>query len=106
MARIPILDENSNFNPVQRRVVDGINKKFGDGIANAVDARMIQVAAPMERDRRVEFGAARGAPLHRHLVAAPCRHVPVFIDMRGGPRGVISDCAVRQRQCDQRRRFP
>ena len=38
-----------------RRVVDGINKKFGDGIANAIDARMIQVAAPMERDRRVEF---------------------------------------------------
>ena len=38
-----------------RRVVDGINKKFGDGIANAVDARMIQVAAPAERDRRVEF---------------------------------------------------
>ncbi len=38
-----------------RRVVDGINRKFGDGIANAIDARMIQVAAPGERDRRVEF---------------------------------------------------
>ena len=40
-----------------RRVVDGINKMFGDGTASAVDARMIQVAAPMERDRRVEFMA-------------------------------------------------
>ncbi len=38
-----------------RRVVDGINRKFGDGIANAIDARLIQVSAPAERDRRVEF---------------------------------------------------
>ncbi len=38
-----------------RRVVDGINKTFGQGIASAIDARMIQVAAPAERDQRVEF---------------------------------------------------
>jgi flagellar P-ring protein precursor FlgI len=38
-----------------RRVVDGINRTFGEGIASAVDARMIQIAAPAERERRVEF---------------------------------------------------
>ena len=32
MARIPILDENSNFNPVQRRVVDGILGRRGGRI--------------------------------------------------------------------------
>jgi flagellar P-ring protein precursor FlgI len=38
-----------------RRVVDAINTNFGEGTASALDARMVQVAAPPERDRRVEF---------------------------------------------------
>ena len=38
-----------------RRVVDVLNKTFGDGIASAVDGRVVQVAAPAEPDQRVAF---------------------------------------------------
>ncbi len=38
-----------------RRVVDVINSNFGEGTATAVDGRLIQVAAPSEPDRRVDF---------------------------------------------------
>ena len=36
-------------------MVDAINKVFGEGVASAVDGRTVQVAAPAEPDRRVEF---------------------------------------------------
>jgi len=38
-----------------RRVVDAINTNFGEGTATAIDGRMVQVAAPVEPDRRVDF---------------------------------------------------
>jgi flagellar P-ring protein precursor FlgI len=78
-----------------RRVVDGINKKFGDGIANAIDARMIQVAAPMERDRRVEF-LARIEELDVTPAESPAR---VIVNARTGSvimnnRVTIDTCAI------------
>jgi flagellar P-ring protein precursor FlgI len=78
-----------------RRVVDGINKKFGDGIANAVDARMIQVAAPMERDRRVEF-LARIEELDITPAESPAK---VIVNARTGSvimnnRVTIDTCAI------------
>jgi flagellar P-ring protein precursor FlgI len=38
-----------------RRVVEVINKTFGDGIATALDGRVVQVAAPSETDQRIAF---------------------------------------------------
>ncbi len=78
-----------------RRVVDGINKKFGDGIASAIDARMIQVAAPAERDRRVEF-LARVEEIDITPAESPAR---VIINARTGSvimnnRVTIDTCAI------------
>jgi flagellar P-ring protein precursor FlgI len=78
-----------------RRVVDGINRKFGDGIANAVDARMIQVAAPDERDRRVEF-LAQIQELDVTPAESPAR---VIVNARTGSvimnnRVTIETCAI------------
>ena len=49
------LDLNATDFTTTRRVVAAINGAFGDGTANALDGRMVQVAAPPEADRRVEF---------------------------------------------------
>jgi flagellar P-ring protein precursor FlgI len=49
------LDLNTTDFTTTRRVVDVINSTFGDGTATAVDGRVVQVAAPVEADRRVEF---------------------------------------------------
>jgi len=78
-----------------RRVVDGINKKFGDGIANAIDARVIQVAAPMERDRRVEF-LSRIEELDVTPAESPAK---VIVNARTGSvimnnRVTIDTCAI------------
>ena len=84
----------TNFSTT-RRVVDGINKKFGDGIASAIDARMIQVAAPVERDRRVEFVA-----LLEELDVTPAESAAkVIINARTGSvimnnRVTIDTCAI------------
>ena len=49
------LDLNTTDFTTTRRVVAAINARFGDGIAAAMDGRVVQVAAPSEPDRRVEF---------------------------------------------------
>ena len=49
------LDLNQTDFTTTRRVVAAINAAFGDGTATALDGRMVQVAAPPETDRRVEF---------------------------------------------------
>jgi flagellar P-ring protein precursor FlgI len=49
------LDLNTTDFTTTRRVVDVINATFGDGTATALDGRVVQVAAPAEADRRVEF---------------------------------------------------
>ena len=38
-----------------RRVAQAINKRFGDGSAQALDGRSVQVRAPMESNARVSF---------------------------------------------------
>ncbi len=78
-----------------RRVVDGINRKFGDGIASAIDARMIQVAAPTERDRRVEF-LAHVEEIDITPAESPAR---VIVNARTGSvimnnRVTIDTCAI------------
>ena len=50
-----LLGLNTTDFTTARRVVDVLNKAFGAGIAMALDARTIQVEAPMEPDRRVDF---------------------------------------------------
>ena len=49
------LDLNATDFTTTRRVVAAINSAFGDGTAMALDGRVVQVAAPPEADRRVEF---------------------------------------------------
>ncbi len=49
------LELNTTDFTTTRRVVDVLNKTFGDGIASAVDGRVVQVAAPAEPDQRVAF---------------------------------------------------
>ena len=49
------LDLNATDFTTTRRVVDAINKAFGDGVASALDGRVVQVAAPVETDQRIEF---------------------------------------------------
>jgi flagellar P-ring protein precursor FlgI len=49
------LELNTTDFTTTRRVVDVINNAFGDGMATAIDGRVVQVAAPSEADRRVEF---------------------------------------------------
>jgi flagellar P-ring protein precursor FlgI len=49
------LDLNTTDFTTTRRVVDAINGAFGAGTASALDGRVVQVAAPVEADRRVEF---------------------------------------------------
>ncbi len=49
------LELNTTDFTTTRRVVDVLNKTFGDGIATAIDGRVVQVAAPPEADRRIEF---------------------------------------------------
>jgi len=38
-------------------MADAINRRFGDGAAGAVDARVVEVRAPLERNERVRFMA-------------------------------------------------
>jgi len=49
------LELNTTDFTTTRRVVDVLNKTFGDGIATAIDGRVVQVAAPPQADRRIEF---------------------------------------------------
>jgi flagellar P-ring protein precursor FlgI len=49
------LELNTTDFTTTRRVVDIINSTFGDGMATALDGRVVQVVAPSEADRRVEF---------------------------------------------------
>ena len=49
------LDLNTTDFTTTRRVVAAINARFGEGMAAAMDGRVVQVAAPSEPDRRVEF---------------------------------------------------
>ena len=49
------LDLNTTDFTTTRRVVAAINRAFGDGMATALDGRVVQVAAPPDADRRVEF---------------------------------------------------
>ncbi len=44
--------------------------------------------ASQHRDRRLELGMTIRAALERGLVAAPLRHLPVLVHMRGGPGGL------------------
>ncbi|MCE9640710.1 MAG: flagellar basal body P-ring protein FlgI [Betaproteobacteria bacterium] len=49
------LDLNTTDFTTTRRVVEAVNKAFGDGTATALDGRVIQVAAPPEPDQRIAF---------------------------------------------------
>jgi flagellar P-ring protein precursor FlgI len=49
------LELNATDFTTTRRVVNVVNKTFGDGTAVAVDGRVVQVAAPPDADQRVEF---------------------------------------------------
>jgi flagellar P-ring protein precursor FlgI len=49
------LSLNASDFQTARRVAAAVNRKFGDGVAQAVDGRTIQVKAPMNPNERVNF---------------------------------------------------
>ena len=71
-----------------RRVVDAINASLGQGIASAVDARVVRVLAPMDSNGRVEF-LAKMEDLEIETGAAPAK---VIINARTG--SVVMNQAV------------
>ena len=76
-----------------RRVVDAINASLGQGIASAVDARVIRVLAPMDSNGRVEF-LAKMEDLEIETGAAPAK---VIINARTG--SVVMNQAVTLQPC-------
>ena len=62
--------EASDFQTA-RRVAQAINKRFGDGVARALDGRTVKVNAPQEADDRVSFIAEmEELPLESSIPAA------------------------------------
>jgi flagellar P-ring protein precursor FlgI len=51
------LSLNSSDFQTARKVAQAVNRKFGDGIAQALDGRTVQVKAPMDPNARVTFVA-------------------------------------------------
>lgn len=76
-----------------RRVVDAINRQFGQGIASAMDARVVRVQAPNDTNSRVEF-LARMEDLDIETGSAPAR---VIINARTG--SVVMNQAVTLQPC-------
>lgn len=76
-----------------RRVVDAINASLGQGIASAVDARVVRVLAPMDSNGRVEF-LAKMEDLEIETGAAPAK---VIINARTG--SVVMNQAVTLQPC-------
>jgi flagellar P-ring protein precursor FlgI len=76
-----------------RKVAEVINKNFGQGIANAVDGRVVRVAAPMDANERVGF-VARLEELVIETGAAPAK---VIINARTG--SVVMNQAVTLEPC-------
>jgi flagellar P-ring protein FlgI len=89
------LDLNANDFGTAREVAKAINTKMGEGIAQALDGRVIRVRMPAEPDARVSFMAdIENLPIER---AAPAARV--VINARTGSIVVnqavtLSSCAV------------
>ena len=49
-------------------------------------------------DGGLKLGIAVGAAVERGIVAAPLRHLPILVHMRGGPGGVGLERALGERQ--------
>lgn len=82
----------SDFGTVQK-AVDAINRSFGPGTANALDARVIQVSAPARPEERVGFMARI-----ENIEVAPAQAIAkVVINARTG--SVVMNQAVRIQDC-------
>lgn len=75
------------------KVVDAINKKFGENTASAVDGRVIQVKAPLANDQRVAFlGALESLDVTPAQMAAK-----VILNARTG--SIVMNQAVTLENC-------
>lgn len=76
-----------------RRVVEAINANLGPGVANAVDARVVRVRAPMDSNSRVEFLAK----LEGLVIETGAAAARVIINARTG--SVVMNQAVTLQPC-------
>jgi flagellar P-ring protein FlgI len=76
-----------------RRVAEAVNKRLGQGIANALDGRVIRVFAPRSSHERIEF-LAQLEEISVDAVAAPAR---VIFNARTG--SVVMNQAVMLEPC-------
>ena len=93
MAETIDLELNTTDFGNARRVVESINASLGQGIATALDARVVRVQAPMDSNGRVEF-LARMEDLEIETGSAPAR---VIINARTG--SVVMNQAVTLQPC-------
>lgn len=88
-----ILELNTTDFGTAQKAVDAINRNFGPGTANALDARVIQVNAPARPEDRVSFLARI-----ENIDVAPAQAVAkVVINARTG--SVVMNQAVRIQDC-------
>ncbi|MBK5205782.1 MAG: flagellar basal body P-ring protein FlgI [Polaromonas sp.] len=88
-----MLELNTSDFGTAQKAVDAINRSFGDGTANALDARVIQVNAPARPEGRVGFLARL-----ENIDIAPAQAVAkVVINARTGT--VVMNQTVRLNDC-------
>jgi flagellar P-ring protein FlgI len=88
-----MLELNTTDFGTAQRAVDAINRNFGPGTANALDARVIQVNAPARQEERVGFLARI-----ENIDVAPAQGIAkVVINARTG--SVVMNQAVRIQDC-------
>jgi len=88
-----MLELNTTDFGTAQRAVDAINRNFGPGTANALDARVIQVNAPARPEERVGFLARIES-----IDVAPAQGIAkVVINARTG--SVVMNQAVRIQDC-------
>ena len=87
------LSLNSSDFQTARKVATAINRKFGDGVAQALDGRTVQVKAPMNPNERVNFIAEmEELPVENSVAAAK-----VIINARTG--SIVLNQAVTLGAC-------
>jgi len=87
------LSLNSSDFQTARRVAQAVNRKFGEGVAQALDGRTVQVKAPMDPNARVNFIAEmEELPVESSIAAAK-----VIINSRTG--SIVLNQAVTLGAC-------
>ena len=87
------LSLNASDFQTARKVAQAVNRKFGDGVAQALDGRTVQVKAPMDPNDRVNFVAE----MEELAVEASIASARVIINSRTG--SIVLNQAVTLGPC-------